>query len=196
MPTGHWTLQDHGTLRVDPVNEVDNWRLLGLTPGSDRATVIEARRRLSLIHHPDRGGNADEMALINRAADELLAVARSSDTKIPVSNDLVVNDLAVISVDRPSFTIDALPALAFECLLIACAIMGELVDDDPPYALEAIMRGWPTVDRETLCRFELVPDAGSTTVSILSIGDEVPNLDDLRDRLIAEINGLDYDSLQ
>lgn len=47
---------------------------MGLSPGADRATVKSARRKLALIHHPDRGGEKDTLARINAAADLLLEI--------------------------------------------------------------------------------------------------------------------------
>ena len=38
--------------------------------------------------------------------------------------------------DHPSFSIDALPAEAFEALLVATSWLGEVLVDDPPYVLE------------------------------------------------------------
>ena len=51
----------------------ENHLLLGLDPGASHEQIREARRSLSLLHHPDRGGDPETMARINRAADELLA---------------------------------------------------------------------------------------------------------------------------
>lgn len=47
--------------------------LLGLQPGAGDAAVKEARKRLALANHPDRGGDAERMKAINVAADILLA---------------------------------------------------------------------------------------------------------------------------
>jgi hypothetical protein len=102
--------------------------------------------------------------------------------------------------DHPSFTIEALPAEAFEALLVASTWLGELIDDDPPYRLDVEMaeplRSW--------CRLELVPDAGATTVS-LSVGTErmdptgdagdPPDLDTIRDAWIDALNSLDWADL-
>ncbi|MFZ9444333.1 MAG: hypothetical protein ACO276_10445 [Ilumatobacteraceae bacterium] len=171
------------------------WSILGLEPGSSRHQIIEARRQLSLIHHPDRGGSVEVMAGINRAADELLAAIGRQDTASPTtSSDPLWGEpgKAVITVDRPSFTIDVLPVEAFEYVLLAAVALGELGDDDPPYGLDTIVRGWPTSGIDTFCRFELVPDAGATTVSIVAVGNEssMINVENLRDLFVSEINGL------
>jgi len=70
-------------------------------------------------------------------------------------------------VDRPSFVVEALPVVAHEALLVAAAVLGRVCDDDPPYAIEAFIGDAD----EIWCRLELVPDAGSTTVSIVSDSD-------------------------
>jgi DnaJ-domain-containing protein 1 len=48
------------------------WQVLGLNSHATRDQVEEAWRRLAAKHHPDRGGNADLMARINAARDQLL----------------------------------------------------------------------------------------------------------------------------
>jgi len=181
---------------VDPHTTLhDCWEILELGPGSSRLQIIEARRRLSLIHHPDRGGSVERMSRINRAADDLLAVISVEDVTAESANSTPLGGASsknVITVDRPSFTIDVLPVEAFEYLLLAAVALGELVDDDPPYALELIVRGWPSSGEEALCRFELVPDAGATTVSIMMIGQErtLDDVENLRDLFVREINEL------
>lgn len=46
------------------------WQVLGLSgPSASRIEIENAHRRLIMQHHPDRGGNAEEAARINRARD-------------------------------------------------------------------------------------------------------------------------------
>jgi hypothetical protein len=89
--------------------------------------------------------------------------------------------------DVPSFVIDALPAEAFEALLIVASWIGEVLVDDPPYALEVhLLEPSPC-----WCRLDLVPDAGASTVSltVASIdGIPAPLLDDVRDVWVANLN--------
>lgn len=48
------------------------WQTLGLTTSRPtRQQIDEAHRRLASLHHPDRGGDAGQMARINSARDEL-----------------------------------------------------------------------------------------------------------------------------
>lgn len=47
------------------------WQVLGLKgPDATREQIEHAHRRLAMEHHPDRGGDADRMARINRARDQ------------------------------------------------------------------------------------------------------------------------------
>ena len=94
-----------------------------------------------------------------------------------------------IEWDAPSFTIDALPAEAFEALLVVAATLGDVIDDDPPYVLECLL-GDPVA---CWCRLELVPDAGSSTVSLAVGGVDHaahPPAEDVRDVWVAELNRL------
>lgn len=89
--------------------------------------------------------------------------------------------------DAPSFVINALPVDAFETLLVAASNLGEIVDEDPPYLLEVLVR-----DPGPLwCRFELFPDAGSTTVILscdIEIGYRLYSVEEIRDMWISTIN--------
>lgn len=175
----------------------DPFGVLGLTPAATLAEVDEARRSLAKSAHPDVGGSVVEMQRINAAADaatRLLAVptagatGRGRDESPPPSRS-----------DHPSFTIEALPAEAFEALLVVAGWLGEAIDDDPPYRLEVALvdpvRGW--------CRLDLVPDAGASTVSLLLESDGVegepgalpPDVERVRDAWIAALNQLDWDDL-
>lgn len=103
--------------------------------------------------------------------------------------------------DSASFTIEALPAEAFEALLVAASWIGETLVDDPPYLLEAHVTesaATATAPPGCWCRLELVPDAGSCTVSLTVAPVEVgpmPDVDAIRDVWVAALNGLDWDSL-
>jgi hypothetical protein len=91
--------------------------------------------------------------------------------------------------DVASFTIEALPAEAFEALLVASSWLGELIDDDPPYRLDVDL-GEPF---DCWCRLDLVPDAGASTVGVTLAsrdGRPVPDLDSVRDTWVATLNTL------
>ena len=146
-------------------------RLLGLDETASVDAVHAARRRLARTLHPDVGGDADDMVRLNTAVQVAIAVLsleRVAPHEVPASSPVSSRAHEGYGarrwlIDRPSFVIDVLPAEAFEWLLLAARVLGEIVDDDPPYALEVLLDS--RVDR--WCRLEVVPDAGSSTVSIV-----------------------------
>ena len=94
-----------------------------------------------------------------------------------------------VAHDVASFTIEALPAEAFEALLIVATWLGEVLVDDPPYQLDVAL-GEPF---DCWCRLDLVPDAGSSTVAVTLAsldGRPVPDLDAVRDAWVANLNTL------
>lgn len=168
----------------------DDRVLLGLDSDFALSDVHEARRRLSLVHHPDRGGDARLMSAINAAADRLLTQEPIHVSTPPAENLRPTRQSGSHhDVDRPSFVVEALPVVAHEVLLIAASTIGEVLDDDPPYLIEfAIAHG----DGErSWCRAELVPDAGASTVSL--IVDGRADAERVRDLLVQEINQLGVD---
>lgn len=89
--------------------------------------------------------------------------------------------------DVPSFVIDALPAEAFEALLIVTTWIGEVLLDDPPYLLEVHLHE-PV---ECWCRLDIVPDAGASTISLTVAavgGITAPLVDDVRDVWVHHLN--------
>ena len=181
----------------------DPFAALGLPAGATAAEVFAARRRLAKSLHPDIGGDADRMRRVNAAVSAALLRLGGTATTAPEPSPAVptppqhrettwpgrfVNDAA-------SFTIEALPAEAFEALLVVTSWIGEMLVDDPPYALEVLLQE-PAV---CWCRLDLVPDAGATTVglTLASIeGDALPHIDLVRDTWVAELNRLDWDELE
>jgi hypothetical protein len=91
--------------------------------------------------------------------------------------------------DVPSFTVDALPVDTFEALLIAAALLGEAIDDDPPYRLDAYL----SEPFDCWCRLDVVPDAGSSTVGLTIGGIDgrpVPDVVTVRDAWVDALNSL------
>lgn len=52
------------------------WEVLGVSQTATGQQIVDAYRRLVGTHHPDRGGDSDTMAEINKARDEGLAARR------------------------------------------------------------------------------------------------------------------------
>ena len=191
----------------------DCFEVLGLDAERAEADdVLCARRQLAARFHPDRGGDPGRMVEVNAAADRALRQialrtrgGSGSEQSREPSEDWgdgapergrsgFVD--AHPTSDHPSFTVDVLPVDAFEGLLLVVAEFGEVVDEDPPYLLETLIR-----DRGdghgTWCRLELVPDAGSTTVSLLVDSDrpgDGATVTEIRDAWIAGLNRLDWSS--
>lgn len=171
-----------------------NLEILGLPPQAGPERVREARRALSLLHHPDRGGDPAVMARINRAADELLdeleAVASAIDSHGPDTSPF---PRRAVVADRPSFTVDVLPVVAHEVLTLAVSNIGEIVDDEPPYLLEfSLIRERSDAER-VWCRAEIVPDAGSSTISLTVEAASAEDVTRIRDILVREINELGFE---
>jgi len=191
----------------------DCFEVLGLDAERAEADdVLRARRRLAARFHPDRGGDPGRMVEVNAAADRALRQialrtrggSGSEQSRAPSEmwrdgapeRGLWGSVDAHRTSDHPSFTVDVLPVDAFEGLLLVVAELGEVVDEDPPYLLETLIR-----DRGdghgTWCRLELVPDAGSTTVSLLVDSDgpgDGATVTEIRDAWIAGLNRLDWSS--
>jgi hypothetical protein len=175
---------------------VDPYVVLGLDPGADAAAIQEARRALAKVRHPDAGGSEEAMQELNAAVDAALAglASRSGPSHPSPSPRRSRRSSSAprggVRHDHPSFTIEALPAEAFEGLLIVAAELGELVDDDPPYMLEVAIETPPA-----WCRLEIVPDAGASTVSLTTArtsGHATPDVDQVRDVWIDALNRLDW----
>lgn len=207
---------NHPRISVLPCNGVetpwsrrrddDPFAVLGVPAGADEATITAARRQLAKRAHPDAGGSIEEMQRLNDAAERAIASLTSNNRSAGGPSRAAEPRGArrrpprpawrggAVRHDHPSFTIEALPVEAFEGLSIAAAWLGEVVDDDPPYLLEAVLtdpvRAW--------CRLELVPDAGASSVSltVARVPDgPMPDVDDVRDRWINALNGLDWTRL-
>lgn len=182
--------------------------MLGLPPTATVEEVDAARRTLAKRAHPDIGGSVDAMQRINAAADEALRRLAAPAARAPSSPSPPAPPQRPAPApqpaadtrprfgrrDHPSFTIEALPAEAFEALIVVAGWLGDLIDDDPPYALEVAM----TEPHQGWCRLDLVPDAGASTVSLVVAGEPglpPPDLDDVRDAWIAGLNQLDWSEL-
>ena len=184
----------------------ESFEILGVSSTASREEIVAARRRLAREFHPDAGGSHSQMAKVNEAFRVLTAIRARQGSEEAVSNDansrtgrgepvvdLDSQDASAQGTrrrgfrDAPSFVVNALPADAFEVLLVAAATLGEVVDEDPPCLLEVLLREPGPV----WCRFELVPDAGSTTVILscdVEAGFRVYSPEEIRDLWISTIN--------
>lgn len=172
------------------------YELLGVTRASTVSEIVAARRVLAREFHPDRGGDPQHMALINLAFDAIIASHGEqsrefiSTTETQTTEpDVTARDVRTrFSVDRPSFTINALPAVAYEVLLLAARVIGDISSDEPPYLLEVQLEDPPL----TWCRLEIVPDAGSSTISFVL--DRETDAQDIRDLWIKTVNEIGFSS--
>lgn len=196
-------------MAANVLSELESRAILGVAPDATSEEIISARRRLARIAHPDSGGSHAAMVAINEACRVLLAAqvegsaggassaSDPADRSSSVSSDGFQGERGHDTRrderkrygfrDAPSFVINTLPVEAFETLLVAASNLGEVVDEDPPYLLEVLVR-----DPGPLwCRFELFPDAGSTTVILscdVEMGYRVYSVEEIRDLWIATIN--------
>jgi hypothetical protein len=196
------------------MTDVDPFAVLGLDRDATLDEVRAARRRLAFDRHPDRGGDPDEMRALNAAFDA--AVAHLTGRRpLPASDEAAPPQpqppqspqppggaqrsggprrrpppsrwTGRVQQDVPSFVIDALPAVAFEALVIVTSWIGEVLVDDPPYVLEVHLHE----PSPCWCRLDIVPDAGASTVSLTVAavgGQPAPLLDDVRDVWVRHLN--------
>ena len=178
----------------------DPFARLGLAPGATLDDVRAARRRLAKQVHPDHGGDAAAMRALNATFDAAVKAVRArvdapAVAPGPPRTDPPRTDPASarrgrrprVEHDAPSFTIDVLPADAFEALLVVTAWHGEVLVDDPPYLLEVHLQD----PSPCWCRLELLPEAGGTIVNLTVLGtDAGPTAEEVRDLWVASLNAL------
>ena len=183
----------------------DPFGILGVPSDATLADIRAARRRLAVTAHPDSGGSEEQMKDVNVAFEAAVAhvtgrrllVRRAATPAAPgaptaQSRGRVIRPRGgrrYIEQDSPSFTIGALPAEAFEALLIVTSWIGEVLVDEPPYLLDVHLYE----PDHCWCRLELVPDAGASTVSltVASIGGTpAPDVEVVRDLWVAHVNQL------
>jgi hypothetical protein len=186
--------------------ERDPWAVLGLSSTATLDEVRAARRRLAKERHPDRGGDPAAMRELNAAFDHAVRrilhppapAGATGDASAPVEAPAARvtpphrgrnRPRFPVEHDTPSFTIDVLPAEAFEALFVVAAWIGEVLVDDPPYLLDVHLHD----PSPCWCRLELLPEAGGTTVNltVASVGSDLaPTVEDVRDVWVDQLNQL------
>ena len=188
----------------------DPFARIGLPATASADEVRAARNRLAKVQHPDVGGDGEAMQELNEAVVDALRLISRRDAAAPagpatepdpVEPDSTDPEWTGPRIDIPSFTVEALPAETFQALLAAAQQLGSVLDDDPPYRLDVelspgvVAAGDPMVGT-ILCRLDVVPDAGASTVNLLIAGEVglVP-IERVRDLWIAALNDLDWGSV-
>ncbi|MDG2040555.1 MAG: hypothetical protein GKR86_01710 [Ilumatobacter sp.] len=178
--------------------------VLGIATTATADEIRNAQRELARIHHPDVGGDAAVMQAVNGAAADALRMLGERVSQRPSATGggheqetaagSPTDDWFGTERDVPSFTVEALPAEAFEALLVATAELGDVEGDDPPYELCALLHS-PLI---CWCQLDVVPDAGASTinVSIAPVeGHLLPAIVDVRNAYITALNRLDWSNL-
>lgn len=158
-----------------------------MEPDATWEEVSVARRRLAKALHPDlhqgsgRAEAEERMAVVNRAFDQLRAARDRAPAPGETSTDGADTYEAGVQ-----FSIDALPVVAFEAVLLAAVELGDVIHVDEPYLLGVL------VDHPGPCQclIELAPEAGGTIVSIdvapRAYG-ECPSKDAVGDAFVDEV---------
>lgn len=149
--------------------------------------VRAAFRARARVLHPDVGGDDRGMADLLAAYREIL--------ERPVRQTMALDRRGRTRVERDiaSFTVDELPVVAFEGLLLVANALGDIADEDPPYLLEFVIRE----NGGVWCRCDIVPEAGGSMVSVAVApvpGGTGMSCEAVRDILVAELNSLDWGS--
>ncbi|HUS41085.1 MAG TPA: hypothetical protein VMY16_00330 [Ilumatobacteraceae bacterium] len=176
----------------------DPFVTLGLGRHANSDDIRAARRRLAKAHHPDQGGDAADMQRINEAADAALLALDASVADVPTTSASAERrsapsdtPMSGIARDVPSFTVEALPVETFEAMLVVASWLGEVLDDEPPYRLDAYLHE----PFDCWCRLDVVPDAGASTVSITIGGVDgapTPDVVAVRDAWVSNLNAIDW----
>lgn len=185
----------------------DPFASLGLDPDASGDDVRNARRRLAMTHHPDRGGDPARMQAINEAADAALIALETPDVVATETAEASAGHEAPgfgsrrapevefhtsgIASDTPSFTVEVLPVETFEAMLVVASWLGEVLDDDPPYRLDIYL--YEPFD--CWCRLDVAPDAGASTVSLTVAGIDgapAPDVIAVRDAWVSNLNAIDW----
>jgi hypothetical protein len=172
--------------------------VLRLSVDATAADVRMARRRLAKGLHPDHGGDAERMRELNAATTAALEAIDERDRPAPAISADEPTPSPVpprgprwVVEDVPSFVVEGSPAVAFEWLIHVAPALGDVLDDDPPYALEVEM----AVPSRCWCRLELLPEAGASTVNLyvgVLGGGAPPTVEAVRDVWVDSLNSTEW----
>lgn len=137
------------------------------------------------------------MLRLNEALEEALALATVSETSPNDDAHLTKNSEAPtrsksrLTRDVSSFTINALPVDSWQLLTLAAAECGPIVDEEEPYLLEFMLSDLSVAKfKNSICRCDIVPEAGASTVhiSLISTVDKPEDIETVRDLLVDLVN--------
>jgi DnaJ domain len=165
--------------------------VLGISPGATEDEIRAAWKTLALSVHPDHGGSHHQMVRLNLALEEALR-EHALRTHTRVLRRTAKTQRTYSTRDISSFTVHGLPVDAFETMTLVAAQCGQITDEDPPYLIEFTLVDSGITDAgNAICRCELMPEAGATTVHLGVSGCNGFLLEDVRDLLVNIINLLD-----
>jgi hypothetical protein len=168
------------------VSDIDPCAVLGIAPDASPDEARAARRRLAKVCHPDlhaseppaaRAEAAAQMTLLNEALAVFEIerrrgpVVRAAAPPSPPSPEPAESGpgpahrcsaAATGPADPDSFSVDCLPAEAFEALFVVAYGLGDILVTDEPYLLELYLNE----PGPCFCRLSLVPEAGASLVTI------------------------------
>jgi hypothetical protein len=197
---------------------MDPFEVLGVRRDATFDEIRAAWKMQARSRHPDTGGTVQDMQHLNEALRmALVELKKAPQDASPQRDESVKRDDFVtarnaapnsqrdekrtrqnvrrISRDVSSFTVECLPVETFEALLIVISWYGEVVLEESPYLLEAIL-----IDPyQCWVRFDIVPEAGASMVSVFvathNAADEVLS-DQIRDLFVTSLNELDWDDIR
>lgn len=170
--------------------------VLGVDESATEQDLRQAWRHLAVRAHPDAGGSHEQMTQLNQALHLCLIQVRERAQQIEPIKKTLRPVRRRIAQEMSSFTVNVLPVECWHALEIVAATCGPTIAAEPPYLLEFFLQDSPLENAiQSWCRCDLVPEAGSTTVHVtVGSADELsaPELDNVRDFLVAELNELDW----
>jgi hypothetical protein len=176
------------------MNSTDSFDLLGIPFNSTAEVIRNAWRAKAMSLHPDVGGSHQEMIRLNAALKDALAHAIKPHSTVDAEIDASLApkiSRSFVSRDVSCFTIDALPVDSWPLLYTGALHCGPIIDEEEPYVLEFMLSDTSVESlRSLMCRCEIVPEAGGSTVhvALFSHTANVGDVETLRDLLVDAIN--------